>query len=280
MQAVLQQYGPAFLQCHAAGPAFLGQGIQYGFHLAHFIRRTAAGRAGLRVVAAQGFFGQAFEGFVVQVGKEIDCRGTNDGHGDQQKDHQLAHVLHWRFDDPGGDQYGIVPAGHRGMGGGKQVLLTAEGNSVTGGRRSRLQVFLPGDRADAQQQGALRIGDLDASAVFFRNAADAAADAGGGDQVGGAELRCPDAAGGGDKQRDIFRFLSAVLSYRIRGPGKDVFRAVHSGVEILQGMAGVNQLAGEEFFRADAGGRGKTVIRTGTVGDQVIRQGGNGMKNT
>ena len=44
-------------------------------------------------------------------------------------------------------------------------------------------------------------------------------------------------------------------------------------------MAAVNQLIGEEQLRFDPGGGGKTVLRPGTVGDQELRQGGDGVQH-
>ena len=44
-------------------------------------------------------------------------------------------------------------------------------------------------------------------------------------------------------------------------------------------MRGVDQLFAEQLFRCDPGGRGKAVIRAGTVGEQEIRQGRYGIEN-
>ena len=215
----------------------------------------------------------------MQVGKEIDDGGSQDGNRNQQQDHHPPHIVHRRFNHPGGDQYGIVPADQRGVGGGEEVLFSAGLDRSVGGRFSGLQVFFPGNRTDAQQQRTVRIGDLDASAVFLRDPADVIPDPGGRNQVGGAQLGSSHIAGDRDEECDILRFLSAVLAHGIRRPGDDVFRPVHGGVEVFQRMAGVYQLVGKQLFRADPGGRGEAVFRPGPVGDQVVRQGRDGMQD-
>ena len=62
VQSVLEQDAAAFLQSQAAGPAFLGQGVQDRLHLAHFVPLTGAGS-----LRAQGFFGELSERLILPV---------------------------------------------------------------------------------------------------------------------------------------------------------------------------------------------------------------------
>ena len=63
-----------------------------------------------------------------------------------------------------------------------------------------------------------------------------------------------DPAGIGNKKRQVFGFLAAVLSYAVHRPDADLFRPVHRGEKILHGMPGIDELLAEQLFRADAGG--------------------------
>ena len=144
---------------------------------------------------------------------------------------------------------------------------------------SGLQGFIPGNGADAQQEVSALIGNLHGAAAILRDAAHQRTDPGGGNQEYGALPRCVDAGGIGNEEGQVFRFLSAVLAHGIHGPYADLFRAVHGGIEIRCGMRGVDQLFAKQLFRCDPGGRGKAVIRAGTVGEQEIRQGRYGIEN-